>query len=155
MKFLIGKILCSLGIFSFHKWETIGWKSESMGSTTMGVSGITEHHYLNIRIDKCKRCKKEVTCPDERAAFVKELKKMVWEERRHVIVEKHKNPKYYAYTSKFNGERVILGKKWILDEDIPRTLEYIKKFCREHSVSENVIKLICMEDDEEVPNEFL
>jgi hypothetical protein len=96
MKKLIKKILCRIGL---HIWETVNWKSDEAEEFLDTVRIVKT---VNLRTDKCKRCVVTQTVKDNNAALVKSIKELAWKERRRVVIEKHKNPKLYAYRVTMN-----------------------------------------------------
>jgi len=109
LKLYFGKILC---FFYIHKWVVSNWIYDKEPD-------------LRLRVDVCKRCKKQrtkkdFTAPDELVAE-KNFKLKLWQERRQVIVEKHRNPKRYKLGFRIKADKIPFVTKdnvMIMDEEI-------------------------------------
>jgi len=127
-----------------HKWIVVDF----------AVRKNSNRETINCRDDKCKRCKETRTVNDENAPLVKEFKKMVWEQRRRVIVEKHKNPKEYRLTATniTGGEPFFIKEGiFILDKEVETMRIELLAIGIRNII---LIDFICL-DEPEPPKEFL
>jgi len=141
-KLYIGKILC---FFYIHKWVVSSWIYDKKPN-------------LRLRVDVCRRCKKQrtrkdFTAPDELAAE-KKFKLKLWEERRQVIVEKHRNPKRYTIQVRFKDDKIpfLKQERFIMDEDVEKLR---KEITGKIVLIGNVIFEMIDMDEEQPPEELL
>jgi hypothetical protein len=113
---------------------------------------------LRLRVDVCRRCKKQrtrkdFTAPDELAAE-KKFKLKLWEERRQVIVEKHRNPKRYTIQVRFKDDKIpfLKQERFIMDEDVEKLR---KEITGKIVLIGNVIFEMIDMDEEQPPEELL
>ena len=145
-KLYFGKILCFLYI---HKWVVSSWIYDKKPD-------------LRLRVDACKRCrkqrtKKDFTAPDELVAE-KKFKLNLWQERRQVIVEKHRNPKRYKLAFRIKADKTPFISKdnvMIMDEEIEEIREKLEGRIVELDLESAVVIDIIDMDTEQPPEELL
>ena len=128
-----------------HKWETYDWYYKK---------GNFADEDLKHRKDVCLRCGKKTTEKDDRAPMMLDYKRLVYEQRRQVIVEKHKNPKEYIIRGQIGTiYSDIKTEVMILDKDVEETKNGLRQLCITHNVREDFLRLIRV-GEKELPEEL-
>jgi hypothetical protein len=116
-----------------------------------------------LKFKSIKQVKVQETVLQERqrveAKFVKDIRIRAWQERRRVIVEKHKDIKDYVLSIKYlhtNNEPVRVLEFQSSDSKYESLKESLMKTCADNEITEDRVSIKCLNvKNEEIPDMFL
>lgn len=131
------KIPC---LFKSHNWELICWDYKN-----------------TMRFENCTRCKKTRKVYDLIGAkFVRDLRVIAWQERRRVIVEKHKYIKSYVLSIEYGDVTQNMLEFKTSDAEYESLRTSLLKTCADADMSADRVHIKCLDtNNEEIPDMFL